>query len=81
MNRNKKFKKNNEIQNTNRIHRISPVLYWNKKEGGDNKIKYHNGYSFVLSLYNFQNKNIIQKIIKIVINLLTIKYKIRFILL
>lgn len=55
----RKYLKNMYGEDASRINRIGPVLYWDGIEGFGSKIKYKNGFYFVLSLYQFQERKII----------------------
>ena len=70
----------NELKNTygadpSQINRVGPVLYWNGIVGYNSKIRYKNGFLFVLSLYNFQERKIIAPTSKMILGGMASLYK------
>jgi peptidoglycan/xylan/chitin deacetylase (PgdA/CDA1 family) len=55
----RKYLKNKYGEDPSRINRMGPMLYWNGIEGYGTKSKYKNGFYFILSLYQFQERKII----------------------
>lgn len=63
-----------------RINRIGSTLYWNGIEGFENKIKYKNGFYFVLSLYNFQDRKVVAPLSRIFLAGISRLYKTKFLI-
>ena len=76
----RKYLRNRYGEDSSRINRMGPVLYWDGIEGFGSKIKYKNGFYFVLSLYNFQGKKVVAPISKIFLIGIAELHKIRFVI-
>ncbi|VVB59223.1 Polysaccharide deacetylase [uncultured archaeon] len=63
----RKTLKNLPGENPSRIKRIGPGLYWNGKTGSEIKIKYKNGFLFLLTIYSYQKKKIIAPLSRIIL--------------
>ena len=47
---------NSPEKKIDRIYRVGPGLYWNKVKGKGSIIKYKKGFSFIISLLQFQKR-------------------------
>ncbi|GAG17022.1 unnamed protein product, partial [marine sediment metagenome] len=79
-NNERKKLKNTYGENYSRINRRGCELYWNGIAGYDSNIKYKNGFQFILSLYNFQEKKIIAQTSKMIFAGITGLYKFAYFL-
>ena len=71
----RKYLRNRYGEDPSRINRMGPVLYWDGIEGFGSKIKYKNGFYFVLSLYQFQGRKIIAPLSRVISAMAFIRYK------
>ena len=71
----RKYLRNKYGENPSRINRMGSVLYWDGIEGFGSKVKYKNGFYFILSLYNFQGRKIIAPVSRLILATTFIRYK------
>jgi len=76
--RGRKYLKNKYGESPSRINRKSAVLYWDGIEGFGSKVKYKNGFYFVLSLYRFQGRKLVALISLLTLAAASKGYKIYF---
>jgi len=61
----RKFLINKPGENPSRIRRIDSDLYWNRKHGSEIRIKYKNGFLFLLTIYSYQKRKVIAPLSRI----------------
>lgn len=74
----RKYLRNRYGEDSSRINRIGITLYWDGVEGFGSKIKYKNGFYFVLSLYRFQGGKIISPLSLSVLISISGLYKLKY---